>query len=84
MRQQVLASAKSCMAKINTYDYRKLDDSEKTGAACTTGDLTAQYKTTMEKLIKPQAPKAQVHPGGPDQLAPASSRSARTARSGSC
>jgi hypothetical protein len=57
LRQQVLASAKGCMAKINTYDYRKLDASEAAGVACTTGDLTAQYKTTMEKLIKPQAPK---------------------------
>jgi Mce-associated membrane protein len=56
-REQVLAGAKSCMAKINTYDYRKLDAAEQAGAACTTGALTAQYKTAMEKLIKPQAVK---------------------------
>jgi hypothetical protein len=56
-REQVLAGAKSCMAKINTYDYRKLDAAEQAGTACTTGALTAQYKTAMEKLIKPQAAK---------------------------
>jgi Mce-associated membrane protein len=56
-RQQVLASAKSCMATMNTYDYRKLDEAETKGLACTTGKFTAQYKTALDKLVKPQATK---------------------------
>jgi hypothetical protein len=56
-RGQVLAAAKTCMATMNTYDYRKLDDAEAKGLACTTGKLTGQYKQAMEQLIKPQAAK---------------------------
>ena len=58
-RTGVLAAAKTCMATMNTYDYRKLDAAEKSGLACTTGKLTDQYRTAMEKLIKPQAAKVQ-------------------------
>lgn len=58
-RGAVLSAAKSCMATMNTYDYRKLDQAEQAGLACTTGKLTAQYKTAMEKVIKPQAAKVQ-------------------------
>lgn len=58
-RTEVLAAAKTCMATMNTYDYRKLDAAEKSGLACTTGKLTDQYRTAMEKLIKPQAAKVQ-------------------------
>jgi len=58
-RTEVLAAAKTCMATMNTYDYRKLDAAEKSGLACTTGKLTGQYRTAMEKLIKPQAAKVQ-------------------------
>lgn len=58
-RGQVLAAAKSCMATINTYDYRKLAQAEAAGAACTTGKLTSQYQTAMDKVIKPQATKIQ-------------------------
>ena len=58
-RSAVLSAAKSCMATMNTYDYRKLDQAEQAGLACTTGKLTAQYKTAMDKVIKPQAAKVQ-------------------------
>lgn len=58
-RGPVLAAAKSCMAAMNTYDYRKLAESEAKGVACTTGTFTGQYKQAFEKLIKPQAAKVQ-------------------------
>jgi hypothetical protein len=58
-RGPVLAAAKSCMAAMNTYDYRKLAQSEADGVACTTGTFTGQYKQAFEKLIKPQAAKVQ-------------------------
>jgi len=58
-RGPVLAAAKSCMAAMNTYDYRKLAQSEAKGVACTTGTFTGQYKQAFEKLIKPQAAKVQ-------------------------
>jgi hypothetical protein len=58
-RGAVLAAAKSCMATMNTYDYRKLDQAEQAGLACTTGKLTSQYRTAIEKVIKPQASKVQ-------------------------
>ncbi len=54
-RGAVLSAAKSCMATMNTYDYRKLDQAETAGVACTTGALTGQYKSAFEKLIKPNA-----------------------------
>jgi hypothetical protein len=56
-RGPVLAAAKSCMAAMNTYDYRKLAQSEAKGVACTTGTFTGQYQQAFEKLIKPQAAK---------------------------
>lgn len=73
-RGQVLAAAKTCMATMNSYDYRKLDQAEAQGLACTTGTLTGQYKQAMEKLIKPQAAKvqftqtAQVNNAGIEQI----------------
>lgn len=54
-RGAVLAAAKSCMATMNTYDYRKLDQAEHAGLACTTGTLTSQYRTAFEKVVKPKA-----------------------------
>ena len=54
-RGAVLAAAKSCMATMNTYDYRKLDQAEQAGLACTTGTLTSQYRTAFEKVVKPKA-----------------------------
>jgi Mce-associated membrane protein len=57
-RTQVLAAAKTCVAKLVSYDYRKLADSERAGLACTTGAFTDQYKTAMEKTIKTFAPQS--------------------------
>jgi Mce-associated membrane protein len=54
-RGAVLAAAKTCMARMNSYDYRTLDADEKKGLACTTGTFTGQYKRAFEKLIKPDA-----------------------------
>lgn len=58
-RGKVLAAAKSCIATMNTYDYRKLDLNERAGLACTTGALTDQYRQVFEKTIKPQAATVQ-------------------------
>ena len=58
-QQQALAAAKTCIAAINTYDYRKLDQAEASALACTTGAFTTSLRTTFEKTIKPQAPAAQ-------------------------
>jgi Mce-associated membrane protein len=57
-RGAVLAAAKTCMARMNTYDYRTLDSDEKKGLACTTGTFSGQYKQAFEKLIKPDAATA--------------------------
>ncbi|MGI8761517.1 MAG: hypothetical protein ACR2LF_09560, partial [Jatrophihabitantaceae bacterium] len=75
-RGQVLAAAKSCMATMNTYDYRKLPQSEAAGLACTTGKLTSQYQTAINTVIKPQAVKvqftqtAQVNNAGVESVSP--------------
>lgn len=57
-QEAALASAKTCIAAINTYDYRKLDAAESAALACTTGNFTNNLKTTFEKVIKPEAPVA--------------------------
>jgi hypothetical protein len=54
--EEVLASAKTCLATINTYNYGSLDSSEKAALACTTGKLTATIKSFYDKSIKVQAP----------------------------
>ncbi|MEO6885071.1 MAG: hypothetical protein ABI232_02135 [Jatrophihabitantaceae bacterium] len=56
-RTEVLAAAKSCIAKLNTYDYQTLDKAESDGLGCTTGAFTAQYKTAFETQIKVLAPQ---------------------------
>lgn len=55
-RSEVLAAAKSCIAKLNNYDYRTLDKNEADGLACTTGEMTVQYKQAFETQIKVLAP----------------------------
>jgi hypothetical protein len=59
-QEQALAAAKTCLATINTYDYRKLDADEKAALACTTGTFTASLKETFEKTLKVKAPPAKV------------------------
>ena len=56
-RDQVLAAAKKCMAAANTYNYKTLAADEKRGLACTTGAWTTQYKSALEKIVKPTATK---------------------------
>ncbi|WP_375502967.1 hypothetical protein [uncultured Jatrophihabitans sp.] len=54
-RDKVLAAAKRCTAVANTYNYKTLAADEKRGLACTTGAWTAQYKSALEKIVKPTA-----------------------------
>jgi Mce-associated membrane protein len=49
-RTQVLASAKTCTAALLSYDYRKLDASEKAGTDCSTGQFQADYKKSFETV----------------------------------
>ena len=75
-RTQVLAAANTCIATINSYDYRSLDQAESRGLACTTGKLATQYRDTMDKVIKPQAAtvrftqSAQVNNGAVESISP--------------
>ena len=43
VRQQVLATAKTCTATMLSYDYQKLAQAEKKGQACATGQLRSDY-----------------------------------------
>lgn len=56
-RDKVLAAAKKCTSLTNTYNYKTLAADEKRGLACTTGQWTAQYKSALEKIVKPTAAK---------------------------
>jgi hypothetical protein len=56
--EQVLASAKSCIAAMNTYDYRKLDEARKKALACTTGSFTQTYTQAFDSQIAKLAPQA--------------------------
>jgi hypothetical protein len=57
VRQQVLAAAKTCTAAILSYDYRTLAQNEKTGQACATGQLKADYTKLMDTTVKTIAPQ---------------------------
>jgi len=57
-QQAALAAAKSCIATINTYDYRTLSKNESAALACITGAFTAKMKTTYTKTLLPEAPVA--------------------------
>jgi hypothetical protein len=69
-RDRVLAAAKTCVAKTNTYTYTALDKYRKQVQACTTGALTGQIDKTIDSLIKKYAPTlkakqtAQINKGG--------------------
>jgi hypothetical protein len=75
-RGPVLSAAKSCMAAMNTYDYRKLDQAEANGLACTTGTFTDQYKKAFDTVVKKNAGKlqatqtAQVNNAGIESVSP--------------
>lgn len=55
-RDQVLAAAKNCVVATNTYSYDKLDAFERKGLACATGTFASQFKASVEKILKKQAP----------------------------
>lgn len=69
-RERVLAAAKTCLAATNTYQYTALDAYEQKALACATGEFVGQLRTTIENLIKVNAPKlkssqtAQINRGG--------------------
>ena len=69
-REKVLAAAKTCVAASNTYKYTQLDAFEKKALDCATGTFRVQLRTTIEKLIKVNAPQlkasqtAQISRGG--------------------
>jgi hypothetical protein len=56
IRDQVLAAAKACVAKTNTYRYTSIDAYERAGLTCATGDFTSQFRDAVEKLVKKNAP----------------------------
>jgi microcompartment protein CcmK/EutM len=56
-QQAVLAAAKTCVAAILSYDYRDLDAAERSGQACVTGQLKADYTKTMDTTVKVLAPQ---------------------------
>jgi hypothetical protein len=70
IRERVLAAAKTCVAATNTYKYTDLDTYEAKALDCATGEFVGQLKTTIETLIKVNAPKlkssqtAQINKGG--------------------
>jgi len=57
-QQAALAAAKSCIATINTYDYRTLPKNEAAALACITGQFTDSMKLTYSKTLIPEAPVA--------------------------
>jgi Mce-associated membrane protein len=59
VRTQVLAAAKTCTAKVSSYDYRKLAQSEKDGQSCATGQFKKDYTTAMDTIIAKEAPTTQ-------------------------
>lgn len=56
VRDQLMSTVKSDVATVISYDYRHLDQDEKAASALTTGQYQRDYVTTMDRLIKPQAP----------------------------
>jgi hypothetical protein len=73
-RQQVLASAKTCVAASNDYKYTALDAYESKALACTTGQFRNQLKGIIERLVKVNAPRlkasqtAQISRGGVETI----------------
>jgi len=56
IRDRVLAAAKTCLAASNSYSYKHLDAFEKKGLACGTGQFAVQFKQSVEKVLKKNAP----------------------------
>jgi hypothetical protein len=70
LREQVMAAAKTCVAATNTYKYTDLNTFETKALGCATGEFRNQLKSTIDTLIKVNAPKlkssqtAQINRGG--------------------
>jgi hypothetical protein len=56
VRDQVQAAAKSCVAATNDYSYTALDAYETKALACTTGQFTSKLRSTIENVVKKNAP----------------------------
>jgi hypothetical protein len=73
-REKVLAAAKTCVVVTNSYKYAQLDAFETQALACATGQFRTQLKSTIDKLIKVNAPqlkasqRAQINRGGIETL----------------
>jgi Mce-associated membrane protein len=59
VRGQVLAAAKTCTARVSSYDYRKLAQAKKDGQSCATGKFKTDYTTAMDTIIAKEAPATQ-------------------------
>jgi hypothetical protein len=59
VRGEVLSAAKTCTAKVSSYDYRKLAQSKKDGQSCATGKFKTDYTTAMDTIIAKEAPTTQ-------------------------
>jgi hypothetical protein len=56
VRQEMLAAAKTCVVKTNTYKYTDLPKYAAAVKQCTTGRLTGQINRTISSVIKKYAP----------------------------
>jgi hypothetical protein len=56
-QQQVLAVAKTCAVNLLSYDYRSLDDAQKKGDQCASGDYRTQYDQTFNTIVRKLAPQ---------------------------
>jgi hypothetical protein len=56
VREEMMAAAKTCVARTNTYKYTELPKYSKAVKDCTTGALTGQINKTIETVIKKYAP----------------------------
>jgi hypothetical protein len=56
VREEMLAAAKTCVAKTNTYKYTDLPKYSAAVKQCTTGRLTGQINRTISTVIKKYAP----------------------------
>ena len=57
VRGEVLSAAKTCTAKVSSYDYRKLVQAKKDGQSCATGKFKKDYTTAMDTIVAKEAPK---------------------------
>ncbi len=56
VREEMLAAAKTCVARTNTYKYTALAAYATAAHQCTTGELTVQLDKTIKTIIKQYAP----------------------------